>query len=187
MSIFVINFKAPKILYYSRNLLETAKPYLMNSIRMPAAQTLLLFSFSIDTNFSITNVVCDSWLSLDFPIPEMGREVLLRAVKLRRTWQKLLSKKLEEVEGGGSGDVKKEVKRDKRIREDLWDDLIKFTSLNITYSIKKLLPADLKNLYNHEELNLDKFTINPFAEDFVVSQNNEKGGLQVAENVVYGW
>lgn len=154
---------------------------------MPAAQTLLLFSFSIDTNASITNVTCDSWLSLDFPIPEMGREVLFRAVKLRRTWQKLLSKKLEEVEGVASGDPKKEGRRDKQIREDLWDDLIKFTSLNVTYSVKKLLPADLKTLYNHKELNVEKFTINPFADDFVVTQNTQKGGLQVAENVVYGW
>lgn len=167
--------------------METAKPYLMNSIRMPAAQTLLLFSFSIETNHSITNVVCDSWLSLDFPIPEMGREVLLRAVKLRRIWQKLLSNKLEEVEGLSGADPKKEVRRDKQIREDLWDDLIKFTSLNLTYSVKKLLPADLKNLYNHKEFDVGAFTINPFAEDFTVSQNNEKGGLQVAENVVYGW
>lgn len=168
-------------------MLETAKPYLMNSIRMPAAQTLLLFSFSIDTNASITNVVCDSWLSLDFPIPEMGRELLLRAVSLRRTWQKLLSKKLEEVAGLVSGEPKKESRRDKHIREDLWDDLIKFTSLNVTYSVKKLLPADLKTLYNHSDFNVAKFTINPFAEDFVVSQNTQKGGLQVAENVVYGW
>uniref|UniRef100_T1GNX7 DEAD-box helicase OB fold domain-containing protein n=1 Tax=Megaselia scalaris TaxID=36166 RepID=T1GNX7_MEGSC len=169
-----------------QNLLETSRPYLMNSVRMPAAQTLLLFSFSIDTNSSVTNVVCDSWLSLDFPVPEMGREVLLRAVKLRRTWQKLLSKKLDEVEGVSSGDSKKESRRDKQIREDLWDDLIKFTSLNIVYSVKKHLPADLRNLYNQKELPLEKYSINPFAEDFPVSQNVEKGGLQVAENVVYG-
>lgn len=167
--------------------METAKPYLMNSIRMPAAQTLLLFSFSIDTNASVTNVVCDSWLSLDFPIPEMGREVLIRAVKLRGTWQKLLSKKLEEVDGVASGDTKKESKRSKEIREDLWDDLIKFTSLNVTYSVKKLLPADLKSLYNHREFDLAKFTINPFVESFEVTQNTQKGGLQVADNIVYGW
>lgn len=33
-----------------RSLLETTKPYLMNTLRMPAAQTLLLFAHSIDTN-----------------------------------------------------------------------------------------------------------------------------------------
>lgn len=33
-----------------RSLLETTKPYLMNTLRMPAAQTLLLSAHSIDTN-----------------------------------------------------------------------------------------------------------------------------------------
>lgn len=80
--------------YALRNLLETAKPYLMNCIRMPAAQTLLLFSYSVDTNASVTRIVCDSWLCLEFPVPETGCELLCRAIKLRRLWAKLLSQKL---------------------------------------------------------------------------------------------
>lgn len=74
--------------------METAKPYLMNCIRMPAAQCLLLFSYSIDTNASITRLVCDSWLCLEFPTPEAGCELLQRAIKLRRLWNKLLMDKL---------------------------------------------------------------------------------------------
>lgn len=34
----------------NRSLLETTKPYLMNTLRMPAAQTLLLFAHAIETN-----------------------------------------------------------------------------------------------------------------------------------------
>lgn len=61
---------------------------------MPAAQCLLLFSYSIETNASITRVVCDSWLCLDFPTAEVGCELLCRAIKLRRLWNKLLMDKL---------------------------------------------------------------------------------------------
>lgn len=35
---------------FDRSLLETTKPYLVNTLRMPAAQTLLLFAREIDTN-----------------------------------------------------------------------------------------------------------------------------------------
>lgn len=61
---------------------------------MPAAQSLLLFSYSIDTNASITRLICDSWLCLEFPTPEAGCELLQRAIKLRRLWNKLLMDKL---------------------------------------------------------------------------------------------
>lgn len=69
----------------------------MNCIRMPAAQTVLLFSYTIDTNASVTCIVCDSWLSLDFPVPETGCELLCRAINLRRLWTKLLSEKLNGI------------------------------------------------------------------------------------------
>lgn len=36
------------------SLLETTKPYLMNEIRMPIAQTLMLFGHCIETNSSFT-------------------------------------------------------------------------------------------------------------------------------------
>ncbi|XP_050561836.1 probable ATP-dependent RNA helicase DHX34 isoform X2 [Spodoptera frugiperda] len=37
------------------SLLETTKPYIVNSMRMPAAQTLLLLAHSIDTNIGFTS------------------------------------------------------------------------------------------------------------------------------------
>jgi len=60
-------------------------------------------------------------------------------------------------------------------------------SLDIVYSIKRLLPADLKTLYTRcppsERLQMQT---NPFAADFQLSVNSEKGGLNVSEHVVYG-
>lgn len=77
------------------SLLETSKPYLMNTLRMPAAQTLLLFAHEIDTNATFSRMICDSWLCLDFPVPESGQQLIYRASNLRRSWNKLLTIKLE--------------------------------------------------------------------------------------------
>ncbi|KAG6453031.1 hypothetical protein O3G_MSEX007941 [Manduca sexta] len=76
------------------SLLETTKPYIVNSMRMPAAQTLLLLAHSIDTNIGFTRIVCDSWLLLEFPYPETGLNLLLKAVKLRRRWDALINSRL---------------------------------------------------------------------------------------------
>lgn len=78
-----------------RSLLETTKPYLMNTLRMPAAQTLLLFAHTIDTNATCSRILCDAWLCIDFPVPESGLNVLLKASNLRRAWTRLLAAKLE--------------------------------------------------------------------------------------------
>lgn len=99
------------------SLLETTKPYLMNTMRLPAAQTLLLFAHSIDTNSTFSRyvlldrnerhpddnfyltfdnrMVCDSWLCLDFPLHESGQALILKASNLRRKWNKLLANKLD--------------------------------------------------------------------------------------------
>ncbi|XP_053949579.1 probable ATP-dependent RNA helicase DHX34 [Anastrepha ludens] len=188
------NYYTPKQLLSSRhqvvcyqNLLETAKPYLMNCIRMPAAQALLLFSFSVDTNASVTRVVCDSWLCLEFPVPETGCELLCRAIKLRRLWAKLLSQKLTDLVNNVENQSLKKEKRTKDEEAELWESLIDYMSANVSYTVKRLLPADLKTLYTHEKLgNFEMFSVNPFAPNYAISQNEEKGGINVAENVVYG-
>lgn len=76
-------------------LLETNKTYLMNTLRMPAAQTLLLFGHTIDTNLTFSRLICDSWLCLDFPSPETGQILLYKASKLKRLWNQLLVEKLK--------------------------------------------------------------------------------------------
>ncbi|XP_065365082.1 probable ATP-dependent RNA helicase DHX34 [Calliphora vicina] len=172
-----------------QNLLETAKPYLMNCIRMPAAQCLLLFSYSIDTNASITRLICDSWLCLEFPTPEAGCELLQRAIKLRRLWNKLLMDKLTDLELNVENQLKPKLssKSNNYSEDDLWHKLIEFMSANVAYTIKRLLPADLKNIYTHKSVQdlEEKFKINPFDNDYQITTNLEKGGLNICENVVY--
>lgn len=83
----------------------------------------------------------------------------------------------------------KKAKHAKDEESELWESLIDFISANVSYTIKRLLPADLKSLYTHEKLsNFEAFDdVNPFAADYAVSHNEEKGGINVLENVVYGW
>lgn len=162
------------------SILETVKPYLMNSMRMPAAQTLLLFSQEIDANLTFSRIIFDSWLMIDFPYPESGQLLTARASNLRRRWNKLVSLKLENEMGA-------QIKTEEF--DTLEQDLANYMNSEVFYTIKRLLPADLKQLYrgdreeNCEALLLDP---NPFAEDFTCIANGSKGGVYVTEIITYG-
>lgn len=174
--------KRHQLLCY-QSLLETAKPYLINCIRLPAAQTLLLFSFAIDTNAGITQIACDGWLGLDLPMPGSGMELLRRAIELRRRWNRLLYDKLD--------DLKSKQESPSHSSDDrssaLWQDLVDYMALDVAYAIRRLLPADIKRLYIHQapSARLAELKENPFAVDFPMTPNEEKGGLNVSEHVVY--
>jgi ATP-dependent RNA helicase DHX34 len=164
------------------SILETTKPYLMNTIRMPAAQTLLLFAQEIDANVTFSRVICDSWICLDFPFPETGQTLLVRAANLRKRWNDLVTQKLTEsqIEHASKS----------REFESLERDLASFMNCQIIYTLKRLLPADLKTLYkgtrdeDYEALMLDP---NPFAPNFTCVQNDVKGGVFVSPNITFGW
>ncbi|EDV95301.1 probable ATP-dependent RNA helicase DHX34 [Drosophila grimshawi] len=173
-----------------QSLLETAKPYLMNCIRLPAAQTLLLFGYAIDTNLGVSRIVCDGWLGLDFPQPGSGLQLLSRAIELRQRWSSRLYAKLNELnnskESATAGSAPSIALSDGS--DTLWHDLLDFMGLEVAYSIRRLLPADLKVLYTRcpPPERLEALPTNPFAADYPLSANSEKGGLNVSEHVVYG-
>ncbi|XP_053693938.1 probable ATP-dependent RNA helicase DHX34 isoform X2 [Sabethes cyaneus] len=170
-------------------LLETNKTYLMNTLRMPAAQTLLLFGHTVDTNLTFSRLICDSWLCLDFPSPETGQVLLYKASKLKRLWNQLLVEKLKVLTVTADEELTKS-QREKSIEQmnsELWHDLAQFMNTEVCYTIKRLLPADVKTMYKGpavtEPVDLDP---NPFAEDFVPIQNDVKGGMHITENIIYG-
>ncbi|XP_058447620.1 probable ATP-dependent RNA helicase DHX34 [Malaya genurostris] len=169
-------------------LLETNKTYLMNTLRMPAAQTLLLFAHTIDSNSTFSRLICDSWLCLDFPSPESGQILLYKASNLRRLWNKMLAEKLKAVtkstdEDSSQTDQEKAIDQ---MNYELWHDLAQFMNTEVCYTIKRLLPADVKTMYKGpsatEPLELDP---NPFAPDFVPTINEIKGGMHLTENILY--
>ncbi|XP_055678167.1 probable ATP-dependent RNA helicase DHX34 isoform X2 [Lutzomyia longipalpis] len=169
------------------SLLETTKPYLMNTLRMPAAQTLLLFAHAIDTNLTCSRIICDSWLCLDFPVPESGLILLYRASKLRKLWNKLLEEKLKVLTESVDEPKKSAGDEYERLERELWDDLTLFMNSNVYYTIRRLLVGDLKGLFKGRtaEEEPPKLNPNPFSET-PPEVPGERGGIHVTDNIIYG-
>ncbi|KAJ8718392.1 hypothetical protein PYW08_002629 [Mythimna loreyi] len=172
------------------SLLETTKPYIVNSMRMPAAQTLLLLAHSIETNIGFTRIVCDSWLLLEFPYPESGLNLLLKAVKLRRRWDALIDRRIADATPTKS--VESELEKEKlpkisydEIQHELSCDMSTYMNSEVYYTIKRLLPGDLKVIYAGNDEPHPSVEPNPFDETFVCRPHEKKGGVYVTDNVVY--
>lgn len=91
-------------------------------------------------------IICDSWLCLDFPLPESGQNLLLKASNLRRTWNKLLANKLESLSRNADAELTADqrVTDSNRLEAELWQNLAIYMNCEIGYTLKRLLPADLK-------------------------------------------
>lgn len=83
---------------------------------------------------------------MEFPQPETGQSLLHKASNLRRTWNQLLENKLQAL----NKTVESELATDKReaenkkLENELWSNLAAYMNSEILYTIKRLLPADLK-------------------------------------------
>ncbi|KAK2587022.1 hypothetical protein KPH14_010983 [Odynerus spinipes] len=160
------------------SLLETTKPYLVNTLRMPAAQTLLLFAQEIDTNATFSIIVCDAWLSLEFPVPDTGQTLLMKSTKLRQKWEFLLNKRLKESANDDTLNISE-------IEHELTQELIEYMHTTVPYVIKRLLPADLKTIYVGSGGNATHIDPNPFKFDFKPIPNLVKGGICLTDNITY--
>lgn len=98
-----------------------------------------------------------------------------QSISLRTTWNILLEKKL-------SNDELKE--------ENIFSfkkNLIRFVNTEISYNIKRLLPADLKTIFSYDSFNLQEIQSkirNPFDEKFAM-RSNKIGGINVTEYCIY--
>nr|CAD7456069.1 unnamed protein product [Timema tahoe] len=167
------------------SLLETTKPYLVTTLRIPAAQTLLLFSQSIDTNSDFSRLVCDNWLLLEFPVPEAATNLLLKATKLRNKWEELLNLRLEAVQPVVR-DESKSASSAFRLERELSSDLPRFMHTEIVYTLKRLMAADLKRL--HVGPGAGEFAPlcpNPFHPSWESCLHPVKGGVQVNSYLTY--
>ncbi|KAI4488134.1 hypothetical protein M0804_004982 [Polistes exclamans] len=161
------------------SLLETTKPYLVNTLRMPAAQTLLLFAQEIDTNATFSMIVCDAWLLLEFPVPDTGQTLLMKSTGLRHKWEFLLNERLKE---SGTANNMSNISD---IEYELTQELIDYMHTTVPYVIKRLLPADLKIIYVGNDENAVHIDPNPFKLDFKPVFNSIKGGVHLTENITY--
>uniref|UniRef100_A0AAR5QK14 RNA helicase n=1 Tax=Dendroctonus ponderosae TaxID=77166 RepID=A0AAR5QK14_DENPD len=164
-----------------QSILETKKVYLVNAMRMPCIQTLFLFGKTISTNSSLTKFVVDDFLALDVPYLGQAKNLLLKALSLRQKWTQKLEFKL-------NNPTYKQSDADK---EDIFyfiEDLVAYMQSAVAYNMKRLLPADLKDLfsYSSETFNHIKDKLkNPFNPGFAMCPNTVKGGFNVTENVIY--
>jgi transposase-like protein len=132
------------------SLVETTKPYLVGALRVPALQTLLLFSQAIDTNADCSRIVCDGWLEVVFENGEDGESSLSSAVKLRTVWQQLLQQKLKSSGGRRRGVTEGDAesrRRAEHTQRALHTKLAEFLHIDIYYYIRRIHAAEQSHLY----------------------------------------
>lgn len=76
------------------------------------------------------------------------------------------------------------------IEEDLMDRILELLRADICYTIKRLLPADLKTFSNLRNTGTDasanpSYHNNPFYDEFTIVPNEKYGGITVAPFFVY--
>ena len=141
------------------SLLETVKPYVMESLRMPALPALLLFSHTLDCSGDFSVIVCDCWLELKFLSAEHAQDQVhskfqfafyfgfyiqvLAAVRLRKLWRQLLMMKLTDTSAQVRDDERHRAEQN-ALEAKLSRGLVEFVHNTTVFSIKRLLPGDLK-------------------------------------------
>ncbi|NXG39102.1 DHX34 helicase, partial [Dromaius novaehollandiae] len=123
------------------SLLETNKPYLVNCVRVPALQALLLFSRSLDTSADCARLVADGWLELTIPDTEAALRLLSAALQLRAAWEKLLNQQLE---GRGREPGCQLSSRDVSV---LTRGLLEFLQIEVLYTLRQLTGLEKQALY----------------------------------------
>lgn len=121
--------------------------------------------------------------------------LLQKATQLRQLWTMLLNQRLEVLANNKGveqelGKLKREEESD-NIERELWMQLANFMNTEVYYTIKRILPADLKTLYvgfsAAEQVPEWQATTNPFVKDISIQPNMIKGGWCVTDNVTINW
>uniref|UniRef100_A0A0V0J9T0 Putative ATP-dependent RNA helicase DHX34 n=2 Tax=Schistocephalus solidus TaxID=70667 RepID=A0A0V0J9T0_SCHSO len=186
------------------DLLETTKPYLVNTIRVPALPTLLLYAREIDTNANVTRIVFDRWIEVELLDAEAAQRALAAAIWLRTSLDRLLKLKLAESQArrlkvsdedsggaeGLSGAVDSTLGTSKpardaralecrRLQRLLREHLAAFLGRNGggLHTLKKLHAADVKKLFKQSKPAGGAAAVSTRADH--VHMNPEKGGYQV--------
>jgi len=166
------------------SLLETVKPYVMESLRMPALPALLLFSHTLDCSGDFSIIVCDCWLELKFLSAEHAQDQVLAAVRLRKLWRQLLLMKLTDTSAQVRDDERHRAEQN-ALEAKLSRGLVEFVHNTTVFSIKRLLPGDLKVLYVGAGRNMETLEANPLGEDFKPTPHLTKGGMRLSVNVTH--
>ena len=177
------------------SLLETNKPYIMNSMRVPVLQTILLFSSSLDTNSDCTRVICDGWIEIGFQNGDSAQQLLSDVIKLRTAWDKLLELRLSTVESNRDNGPHSE--HISYLQRSLSRKLAEFIDSKIQYSYRRISSTETSYLYvtsipegDETEASDSDDTPQDTASQWLPLEGGEphptKGGLRVTEYMTYG-
>ncbi|XP_076036389.1 putative ATP-dependent RNA helicase DHX34 [Oratosquilla oratoria] len=166
------------------SLLETHKPYLVGCLRVPAAQTILLFAKCVDTNADISVVACDDFLELRFPDNVAAQNLVFQSILLRNKWKKLLELRIQASKPSITNHDEL-VASANGMEKDLTAGLIDFYLSEVLYSVRRLLPADLKLLHKGPGPQDAILCSNPFQPGEPCQPNNIKGGVVLTDFLSY--
>ncbi|CAM5172692.1 unnamed protein product [Eretmochelys imbricata] len=161
------------------SLLETNKPYLVNCLRAPALQALLLFSRSLDTSADCTRLVADSWLELCVPDSAAALRLLSAALQLRAAWEGLLNRQLEGRRGEPGH------RPDPREVATLRQGLLEFLQQKVQYSLRRLTALEKQKCYVGPQTVAAAPGLPGLFQGAEMTPDEEKGGYRVAEFLTY--
>nr|XP_013002387.2 probable ATP-dependent RNA helicase DHX34 isoform X2 [Cavia porcellus] len=181
------------------SLLETNKLYLVNCVRVPALQSLLLFSRSLDTNGDCSRLVADSWLELQVVDSEGAVQLLAAALRLRACWESALDRQLSHQ---ARWRRREQQQRRQRLGEEDEDEeeaesvsraevaalsreLLQFMATKVPYSLRRLTGLEAQNLYVGPQTVTATPKLPGLFGSSALSPHPTKGGYRVTNFLTY--
>ncbi|XP_034294296.1 probable ATP-dependent RNA helicase DHX34 isoform X3 [Pantherophis guttatus] len=175
----------PQVLSFV-SLLETHKPYLVNCLRLPALQVLLLLARSLDTNADCTRIVADSWLELQVPMAEVAMRMLGIAVRLRASWDKVLDRCLQRLAGQAGEEEETEAPTSGLEVCQLTHELLSFLKMEVQYSFRRMTLLEQQHLYGGPQMVPEEAKGLPsFFQGVQLVPHEVKGGYRIGEFLTF--
>ncbi|ELK24001.1 Putative ATP-dependent RNA helicase DHX34 [Myotis davidii] len=173
------------------SLLETNKPYLVNCVRVPALQSLLLFSRSLDTNGDCSRLVADGWLELQLADSESAVRLLAASLRLRARWESALDRQLARQARRGQPAKEEEEEEEEEApvnRQEvvaLSRELLQFTAAKVPYALRRLTGLEAQNLYVGPQTITTAPSLPGLFGSSPLSPHPTKGGYAVTDFLTY--
>lgn len=171
------------------SLLETNKPYLVNCVRIPALQSLLLFSRSLDTNGDCSRLVADGWLELQLADTESAVRLLAASLRLRAHWESALDRQLAHQARRRLEDEEEEEEEEAPVNHKevaaLSRELLQFMTSKVSYSLRRLTGLEAQNLYVGPQTITAAPSLPGLFGNSTPSPHPTKGGYAVTDFLTY--
>lgn len=170
------------------SLLETNKPYLVNCVRVPALQSLLLFSRSLDTNGDCSRLVADGWLELQLADTESAVRLLAASLRLRAHWESALDRQLAHQARRRLEDEEEEEEEAPVNHKEvaaLSRELLQFMTSKVSYSLRRLTGLEAQNLYVGPQTITAAPSLPGLFGNSTPSPHPTKGGYAVTDFLTY--